>query len=206
MGQTKPDHIQISDIVDLVINSNQIEQHNIPEDELFYLKIDNQTLGPVWEHNLAEFLQNNTLDPEITVRNFTTKNWIVIYDHPRFSRRRPSVVKRKKISHGSRFYYLESGIKKGPISISKLKSKLHKKQLLQTDIISTDQGSSWASIHEYTEFDRRLESPTDNLPESPPQDLNTTTIQIVKNKQENHEKKTDIVANLAEITRYPSEE
>ncbi len=124
----------------------------------FHLKLPEKSAsGPYISSGLKELTEMNLFPEETMVRD--AKNigdWINIYSHPAFQRRKPQIVGDDKGLPESRYaFLLVKGQKYGPVSISEIKTLLNEKEILLTDQVTFDEGHTWKKLYEYKELDRR---------------------------------------------------
>ena len=124
----------------------------------FHLKLpETSASGPYTQAGLKELTEANIFPENTQVRD--AKNigeWINIYSHPAFQRRRPQIIAdEKELPENRDAYILVDGQKHGPLSSSEIKALLNQKEILLTDQVSFDDGHTWRKLYEYAQFDRR---------------------------------------------------
>jgi len=177
------------DLIGLVLNENQIEKNQIPLEELFYLKFTGEVIGPVWIQNLKEYLKfhNNQIEATVQIRTFSGSQWINLFEHPLFTRRKPQVLADKNLSGNEQFHVLEHGMLMGPYHLDTIKNKIQQNELVLNDMLSTDNGKTWQKIYKFDIFDRRNQN--HSAPPTSPENIN----EIASNTQ------TSELSNFSEI-------
>ena len=94
---TKKQEVSLSE---LAINPDQIEDENFDREMIMDLSLNGEPLGFFNVDELNLFLQHTHLSPDTIVRPYLSETWMKIYEHPRFQRRRPQIIRTKdKSSH-----------------------------------------------------------------------------------------------------------
>ena len=135
----------------------------------FHIKLPNSApKGPYIGAQLKHVCDMIEFPEETLVRD--AKNigdWINLYNHPAFQRRRPQVVGQdKEISEDRHTYVLVDGQKYGPFNLTEITEQLETGDLLLTDLVSLDDGHTWKKLYQYTNFDRRSHT-QEQLPSAP---------------------------------------
>lgn len=185
----------------LIIDKSKIDEGLYSEEEIYSLEIEGQVLGPFYQEDLKEFILNHELPTETKVKLQASEDWKLIYQHPLFQRRKPQLVSNQTLNTQEEIYILRDGQKEGPISMSELKQLVEDKELIMTDMISTDSGVSFGRLHEMSEFDRRTIQHSD-LPHLPQWEVfKKSNDEVTENLREHEENQdnTDAIAGLAFI-------
>jgi hypothetical protein len=143
------------------LSSDEITHSHYAPHEMFYFKNEDQELGPYYFQHMQEFMKSYPGFPYSTlIRSFDQTAWIPAYENDFFSRRKktPEEMAEKNIfsvDEKTLFWYLDHGLKKGPINIHELQKRIVDKASLLTDEISLDQGRTWYRVFQLSSFDRR---------------------------------------------------
>ncbi len=217
MGEPKlkSDRPEKKDLNQFKLKEEDLTSGEYPSDEIFILKVDDEVLGTFWQYDIRSCLQEKTLSGEdVWIKSIQKNqdgnndgnnhndndkdNWLSLFDHPFFQRRRPQVVSEEMATpKGQSYYILDQGQKTGPLSLGEIKEKVHLTELILTDVISLDHGSSWVKIYDLPEFNRRNQNRT-YLPHSPEKEVLSHSKPEVRSRLKL--KKNDIpdfIANLA---------
>ncbi len=124
----------------------------------FHLKLPGTPAsGPYLAGGLKSLVEEEAFPEETVIRD--AKNigdWLSVYAHPAFQRRRPQIVgEEENIPHDKNAYILVDGQKHGPLASEEIKTLLKQKEIILTDQVSFDEGHTWRKLYEYQEFDRR---------------------------------------------------
>ena len=188
------------DLQSIKLTKQQIESGEFSLEEVFELEDNGNIVGLFWQYDLKDFVQQETsFNENARIRNFGTKDWISLFNHPFFQRRKPQLIRPVEAESDEEFFLLEQGQKAGPYSTDEIKKMLESKTALLTDMISIDGGQSWGKIYEIEEFDRRKIDITHNLPVTPEEDVLSSHKEKVAEKVNNQDKETDAIAGLAYI-------
>lgn len=154
-------------IKEYLLTKEQVSGGMYAPEEVYYIKDNSKELGPFWQEDLKEFIEDYALFKEgVSVKCLAGGDWTQITTHPLFQRRKPEIIKEFQIDEDDQFYLLKNNKKDGPYSSQEIMAKLDKLEVIYTDFISIDAGQSWGSIHEFEIFDRRTRS-NEQLPDSP---------------------------------------
>lgn len=105
------------------------------------------------------------------IRNIDSDEWVMIYEHPYFQRRKPQLVSTETLSDDDdhQFFVLRNGQKIGPYQKYELISMVEEKEILLTDMVSSNAGHTWMKLYQVDGFDRRSLKESDQLPGMPSQ-------------------------------------
>ena len=176
---TKKQEVSLSE---LAINPDQIEDENFDREMIMDLSLNGEPLGFFNVDELNLFLQHTHLSPDTIVRPYLSETWMKIYEHPRFQRRRPQIIRTKDKSSvdakADQYFILKNGQKIGPLNTEEIKNKLEIKEFIMTDLISSSKEESWGKIYEIELFDRRKLS-NDTPPPIPANDVISIAEEII---------------------------
>lgn len=201
MGEPKikPSKLK-KDLQSIKLTKQQVESGEFPLEEVFELENEGAIAGLFWQYDLKDFVQQETsFDENARIRNFGTKEWTSLFNHPFFQRRKPQLVQAVAAEANEEFYLLEQGQKAGPYTINEIKQMVESKTALLTDMVSVDGGHSWGKIYEIEEFDRRKMNITHNLPAAPEEEILRAHEDKVIEKLNRQDQETDAIAGLAYI-------
>ena len=124
----------------------------------FHLKLPGTPAsGPYMQAGIKALTEENEFPEDTVVRD--AKNigeWIGVYAHPAFQRRKPQIIgEEKNLPDDRKAYILVNGQKHGPLGTQEVIALLEQKEILLTDQVSFDEGHSWRKLYEFQEFDRR---------------------------------------------------
>lgn len=124
----------------------------------FHLKLPGvSSSGPYLSAGLKAMAEEECFPEETVIRD--AKNigdWINIYAHPAFQRRKPQIVgEEETIPTDKTAFILVDGQKHGPLAPEEIKTLLKQQEILLTDQVSFDDGHTWRKLYEYQDFDRR---------------------------------------------------
>lgn len=162
---------------------------------------EGEELGFVSLVDLKQFISDNEdAGSKFVIRAYQSDEWISLYEHPSFQRRKPQLVPISSISEADdddlEFFVLRFGQKAGPFHKSDIMTMLDKKDVLQTDMISHDGGHTWNKLYLDENFDRRSLKGSDQLPGAPNQVISRSlgeTTRIIKPE-------TDALSSLAYLS------
>lgn len=135
----------------------------------FHIKLPNSApKGPYIGAQLKHVCEMLEFPEDTLVRD--AKNigdWVNLYNHPTFQRRKPQVVgEDSEISQDRHTYVLVDGQKYGPFNLREITEQLDNGDLLLTDLVSLDDGHTWKKLYQYSNFDRRSHT-QEQLPSAP---------------------------------------
>lgn len=195
------DKTQIIDL--LPISDEDIAKNNVELLDLWMIKSADQMYGPYDTESLKSYSASQEyLFMETDAYNLSTENWKPFFAITQFQRRKPKLVPIQSLVTVEEFFILDNGVKKGPISLEKIKTMAEAKEISLNIQVSTDKGETWIKLFEHHEFDRRLEKNKEELPFTPDQNIfDEETKKIKKNLLESVYKKDeeDAIVGLAFI-------
>jgi hypothetical protein len=133
--------------------------------------MDGEILGPISLAELKELCPEDELPADTEIRSFGSEEWGSLYQHPVFQRRRLGVILNDGFDTDVAFFHiLVAGQSMGPFPREEIIRMLDDKELLYTDMISSDEGDNWRKLYQVEAFDRRKEMGED-LPGPPTWDI-----------------------------------
>lgn len=180
---------------ELLLTEEQISSGKFPDEEVFEITFDGQTFGPIWQQDIKEFLTHaNQYTEETQVKSLSSDNWVSVFDHPLFQRRRPQLVSTHSLDNKeTTFQILKDGQVVGPYSLYEISAMVKTNEILLTDEVSIDEGTSWGHLYDIEEFDRRNLKSNEQLPSLPEDGV------LAKNINTKVDEKTNLIAGLAYI-------
>jgi hypothetical protein len=194
------------DLTQLELTEEDLVSGDFPADEIFRLKINDVVHGYFWQYDLKDYVQQDTSFQENTfIQKHGEEEWVNLFDHPFFQRRRPQIVtKIESNSHAQEYYILDQGQKMGPYSIEEIQEQVRSKKAILTDMISLDDGQNWGKIYDLIEFDRRNEAQA-YLPHTPEQDVLSQSDPEINSKiNRKRTDATEFIARLAYLGKNAS--
>lgn len=94
------------------------------------------------------------------------EDWRPILETSPFKVRQPSLVSATTLAPPHQFYVLLRGERKGPHTLEEVREMARKKELLVSDLVSTDEGETWRRLSEVKYFEQR-QLARESLPASP---------------------------------------
>ncbi len=189
-------------IEDLILSEEQLTSGQFPENEVYDIKFGSEVVGPIWQQDIREYLQSSGhFEDGTEIKAYDQENWIHIFEHPLFQRRKPQLVSTQVLDNEEISYHLLiDGQKHGPYTSFEVNSMIEAKEILVTDEVSIDDGTSWGQLYEIEDFDRRVLKSNEELPNLPKSDIFNKSTDEVKNKLKNFsDEKTNLIAGLAYI-------
>jgi hypothetical protein len=186
---------EINESKELFLTQEQIDSGQYPMNEIFEVSFEGQEFGPIWQQDIKEFLQRtNQFNEETKVKAIESDDWVSLFEHPIFQRRRPQLVSTHSLDNEeTTFQILIDGQIQGPFTLFEISAMVKTNEVLLTDEVSIDNGQSWGHLYEIEEFDRRSLKSNEELPAIPQEQILNTHVQT------NVDEKTNLIAGLAYI-------
>jgi hypothetical protein len=144
-----------------IIHPNEIKIKEIPLIKLWYIFLKDQFYGPYHQQELEEYLHPNSIYMNsIIIANAANMRMMTPIQSEVFC---PKKLTLKDEIQDKRYHYLKNGIAEGPLKEAEVKELIKTKQLLFSDLISEDNGSTWQKIFEYKIFNNNLKEKLPNL-------------------------------------------
>ena len=161
----------IASLKDYLFNEGQICQNVDSRDHIFEIKDEENTiLGFISLYDLKMLTQSSGDDfSTFQIRNIDQNEWLPVFSHPYFQRRKPQLVSAASLKdeEDQEIYILINGQKAGPYEKSQLLDMVKDKEILLTDMISTNGGHTWMKLYQLDQFNRRDLNVEDQLPGLP---------------------------------------
>ena len=199
MANSQPKNERKS-INDYLLPTEALESGNYPRSEVFEALIEEKTIGPFWQEDLKDFVNDAGLhDSDTKIRNIDEDGWMLLHEHPLFQRRKPALVGTSDINNpDNRYFLLRNGKKVGPFSNEELLSKIESLEILFTDYVSIDEGQSWGKIYEIEGFERRDLKPS-KLPQMPDKGVLNNSLKDATNAVQKSKDNDQSLVSLAYI-------
>lgn len=163
--------LKITDLSDFLMSEGEVARSAIPREQLFEIKDAHEaSLGFAKASDLKEYIyKNEEATNGLMVRNVDQASWITVFEHPLFQRRKPQLVSASSLESDDdqQFFVLIQGQKTGPYEKFEMLSMLEQKEILLTDMVSTNAGHTWMKLYQIDNFDRRVLKESDKLPGMP---------------------------------------
>ena len=163
--------LKMTELADFLMSEGEVARSSISREQLFEIKDTHETfIGFAKASDLKEYIYNN--EEALTgfmVRNVDQSSWITVFEHPLFQRRKPQLVPANTLASDDdqQFFVLIHGQKTGPFEKFEMLSMLEQKEILLTDMVSTNAGHTWTKLYQIDNFDRRVLKESDKLPGMP---------------------------------------
>jgi hypothetical protein len=155
-------------ILNNVENREHIFQLNHLENQLGYISL----------YDLKELIAVNAIDfTDYTIKQIDAISMSPLYEHPYFQRRKPQLISTDNLisnDFDETYFLLLRGQKKGPYNHEQIKELISKKEILVTDLISSNAGHTWVKLYLMEGFDRRNLKDNDELPSLPSREFFST--------------------------------
>jgi hypothetical protein len=205
--QTKNELNKNLGLSELQLDADKIEAGNYPPSEIYEVSVAGNLQGTFWATDLKKYIEANEENcSEMQIRNFGDSEWVDIYSHAFFQRRKPQIITNTNISESdSSILVLKEGLKDGPYNLQEISDQISEQKLLVTDMISIDNGLTWNAIHKLEDFDRRNLKAPSNLPHGPRGEVFLHSNQEVEESLSSHDRENDeALADLAYIGNIKS--
>lgn len=164
--------LAFTDLKDVLFSEEEITT-SVEREHIFEMKDGkNNSLGFISTADLKSYVFNQGNDADnFYVKNIDSSEWTSLFTHPSFQRRKPQLVSAASLAQDTdqQFFILKNGQKNGPYEKFELLSMLKQKELLLTDMVSTNAGHTWMKLFQVDNFDRRVLKESDQLPGVPAQ-------------------------------------
>jgi hypothetical protein len=128
--------------------------------------LDEAPMGFISLYDLKTLSQSEL--EECKIRNIDSEDFVLVYSHPFFQRRKPQLISTESLAEEfEQFYLLKAGQKTGPFEKHEILSMIEDKEILMTDMVSLNAGHSWIKIFHIENFDRRTLKENEQLPGIP---------------------------------------
>ena len=190
-------------IEDLILSEEQVASDQYPANEVYDIKFANgEVVGPIWQQDIREYVHSSGhIEDGTQVKAHDQEEWGHIFEHPLFQRRKPQLVSTQVLDNEEvNYHLLIDGQKHGPYTAFEVNSMIETKEILVTDEVSIDNGTSWGQLYEIEDFDRRVLKSNEELPHLPKKDIFKKSANTAGSKLENFsDEKTNLIAGLAYI-------
>jgi hypothetical protein len=163
--------ILVTYLKDILFSEVEITKNNERREHIFEIQdSDRISLGFISLYDLKAYVFEHEDEAlEYFVKNIDSVDWVGVFEHPLFQRRKPQIVSTNTPETESdlEFYILKNGQKNGPYEKNELLSMLDEKRILLTDMVSFNAGHTWMKLYQAENFDRRTLKESDQLPGVP---------------------------------------
>jgi hypothetical protein len=172
-----------------MVSEAEVSQYSIELEHLWLVNHKDELFGPFNENDLKACVFSNPEEYQNTlVCNMQDAQWISVFKHKTFQRRKPQLIAVQpidgdqfEINANSQIFILKMGQKIGPISLDDLNGQIDEKSILMTDFLSIDQGKTWQKVYQYPVLNRREVFTPEQLPSANLKVDIKTPLQIIKN-------------------------
>lgn len=190
--------VLVTYLKDILFSEEEIVK-SVEREHIFEMKDkDDSSLGFIAVYDLKAYVYEHEEEAgEYFVRNIDSSEWSAVFSHPFFQRRRPQLVPLSGLAQDSdqQYYILKNGQKAGPYEKFELLSMLEEKEILLTDMVTTNAGHTWMKLFQVENFDRRVLKESDQLPGVPTQAVMNSSEAVNTNMPE-----TDAISSLAYLS------
>ena len=191
--------VLITYLKDILFSEEAITANVEMRDHIFEIKdSSNTSLGFISLIDLKAYVfEHEEEATEFFVKNIDSSEWVGVFEHPSFQRRKPQLVSINTLNPESdlEFFILKHGQKTGPYEKHELVSMLEEKEILLTDMVSHNAGHTWTKLYQVENFDRRALKESDQLPGVPKRILGKPNESVVAVSPE-----TDAISGLAYLS------
>ena len=163
--------VLITYLKDILFSEAEITANIEMREHIFEMKdAEDTSLGFISLYDLKAYVfEHEDEASEYFVKNLDSDEWTAVFEHPFFQRRKPQLVPLNNLDAESdlEFYLLKHGQKAGPYEKFELISMLEEKEILLTDMVSSNAGHTWTKLYQVENFDRRVLKKSDQLPGVP---------------------------------------
>jgi hypothetical protein len=164
--------VSVTYLKDILFNEEEIIK-SVEREHIFEVKDQEEnSLGFIADFDLKAYVfEHKDETSEYFVRNIDSTEWVAVFSHPYFQRRRPQLVPLNGLAQDNdqQYFILKNGQKNGPYENFELLSMLEDKEILLTDMVTTNAGHTWMKLFQVDNFDRRVLKESDQLPGVPSQ-------------------------------------
>ncbi|MBC7712888.1 MAG: hypothetical protein H7177_06090 [Rhizobacter sp.] len=163
--------VLITYLKDILFSEADITVNVELREHIFEMKDSDETsLGFISLYDLKAYVfEHEDEAAGYCVRNIDSDEWLGVFEHPFFQRRKPQLVSLNTLDPESdlEFFILKHGQKTGPFEKFELVTMLEEKEILLTDMVSFNAGHTWMKLYQVENFDRRVLKESDQLPGVP---------------------------------------
>jgi len=164
--------LAFTNLKDVLFSKEEITK-SVEREHIFEMKDKKEnSLGFISSYDLKAYvIEHGDEAGDFDVKNIDSTEWASIFTHPSFQRRKPQLVSLSSLAQDSdqQFFILKNGQKTGPYEKFELLSMLEQKEILLTDMVTTNAGHTWMKLFQVDNFDRRVLKESDQLPGVPNQ-------------------------------------
>lgn len=190
--------VLVTYLKDILFSEEEIVQ-SVEREHIFEMKDkENTSLGFIAVYDLKAYVfENEEEADEYFVRNIDSSEWSAVFSHPFFQRRKPQLVPLSRLAQDNdqQYFMLKNGQKTGPFEKFELLSMLEEKEILLTDMVTTNAGHTWMKLFQVENFERRVLKESDQLPGVPTQAVLNTSDSVSA-----HNPETEAISGLAYLS------
>ena len=195
--------LSATSLKDVLFTEKEITR-SAERENIFEIKdMEEKSLGFISSFHLKTYILEHGEDSvDYSVKNIDSNEWVSIFTHPSFQRRKPQLVTPVALDPDSDqdYYILINGQKNGPYVKAELINMLEQKEILLTDMVSTNGGHTWAKLFHIDNFERRVLKESDQLPGIPNQAVEGNSDSVATTIPS-----TEAITNLAYLSNVKRE-
>jgi hypothetical protein len=195
--------VSLTELEDILFSEEDILLRVENSDQIIEMcTTEGQELGFASLVDLKQYItENEDAGSKFYIRTYQAAEWISLYEHPSFQRRKPQLVALSSLNETEDdtdldFYILRFGQKAGPFHKSDVLTMLDRKDVLLTDMISHDGGHTWNKLYLDENFDRRSLKGAEQLPGVPNQVISSSQGETTRKIKP----ETDALSSLAYLS------
>lgn len=190
--------VLVTYLKDILFSEEEIV-NSVEREHIFEMKDkEDHSLGFIAVYDLKAYVYEHEEEAgEYSVRNIDSSEWVPVFSHPFFQRRKPQLVPLSGLAQDNdqQYFILKNGQKTGPYEKFELLSMLEEKEILLTDMVTTNAGHTWMKLFQVDNFDRRVLKESDQLPGVPVQAVMNTNDSVNAVRPE-----TEAISGLAYLS------
>jgi hypothetical protein len=167
--------VLVTYLKDILFSEEDIIKAVANREHIFQMKdMSGTSLGFISLYDLKAYVSEHEDEAgSYTVRNIDGLEWLSLFEHPLFQRRKPQLVAAPIVEadNDQQYFILKHGQKTGPFNKNQITEMLDEKHLLLTDMVSHNGGYTWAKLFQVEGFDRRVLKESEQLPGIPTEAL-----------------------------------
>lgn len=181
---------------DIIFTEEDITAKVEMREHIFEIKDAEASLGFISLYDLKAYVYEHEEEAKnYFVKNIDSDEWKNIFEHPFFQRRKPQLVSAESLKgqDDQEFFVLSKGQKMGPYEKYELMEMVEKKEMLLSDMVTSNAGHTWIKLYQVDGFDRRTLKDSSELPGMPSSEVMQRPSEATHNIGET----TDAMTSLA---------
>ncbi len=144
-----------------------IDEHSQP---LWMVRLDNSEYGPYFEDVLKAYAHEHLeLFTDADVCELPAGDWQMYLQSKlkiHQSKAHAQLISSEDLQTNQQYYFEHNNLKSGPVSFEKIKEMILSKELMPTDLVSSDDCLTWSKVYHFEEL-MPLCVPSSGLPQAP---------------------------------------